>query len=122
MRLSGRFYDLSAAALAAVLSGLELGRLVVYGGATKGFLPGAAVVMGVMFCVVLVVAALGLALHWRIGWLFGVFGFVAALSYGSILRAGGNWIGVAYMLASFGLLASLIKDLATYTAGAATEV
>lgn len=117
-----RFYDLAAAALAGGLSLFELIRLVLTHGVTGGItLLGAALGSGV-FCVVLALAAIGLALHHRLGWVFGVLGFLTAAGYGIAVRASGSWVGVAYMIGAGVMLALMIKSLHWYRTPLPSEV
>jgi hypothetical protein len=113
-----RVYDLSAAGLAAALSAFELIRLLVSRGFTAGYTRLATVVMGSVFCSILLIAAIYLALHRGSAWLWGVWAFIAALSYGSVVRAGGARVGIVYMIASFAIFALLAKNLHWYTSEA----
>jgi hypothetical protein len=115
MRATPRLYDLTSAALAAALSGFELIRLAVAGHAQQPNTVLAGLIGAIGFCAVLAIAAVGLALHRPSGWVAGVFGVIAAASYGIFLRAGGYTIGALYILLAPVLMALIIKDLHGYT-------
>jgi hypothetical protein len=109
-----RVYDFAAAGLAAGLSGFEVIRMIVSRGTTQGHTMLSAVIGGVTFSAVLLLAAIGLALHRRFGWISGVLAVIAALSHGIVIRSGGNRIGVLYMLAGLVMMGLIIKSTHWY--------
>jgi hypothetical protein len=109
-----RIYDFAAAGLAASLSGFELIRMVASHGTSAGHTVLSVVVGGVVFCSVLLIAAVGLALHRRFGWIAGVLAIIAAMSHGIIVRSGGNRVGVLYILGGAAMMALIIKSTHWY--------
>jgi hypothetical protein len=114
MRSTPRIYDFAAAGLAAILSAVEVTRLILSRGVTEGHTMLSTLIGGIAFCAVLVAAAVGLALHRRIGWICGAIGALAAAAHGIIVRAGGNRIGAVYLLVSFLMLGLIIKSMHWY--------
>jgi hypothetical protein len=110
-----RIYDFGAALLAAGLSVFEIVRMIVSGGITGGHNMLSTLIGGVIFSAVLGAAAIGLTLHRRFGWLFGVFGVIVASAHGIVIRAAGAHIGILYMLSAFVLLGLIVKSLHEYT-------
>jgi hypothetical protein len=114
MQSGSRLYDWIAAAIAAVLSLVELVRIFVFRGGTPGHTTFSTFLGGIIFAVVLALAAVGLAAHRRLGWLLGVFGFLVAVAHGVITRVGGNPAGFLYLAGAAALFALLVKDLRFY--------
>lgn len=114
MTWTPRTYGLAAAAASAIASVFELVRVIATGGVAHGETQLSAFLLGISFSVVLGIAALGLAMHRQLGWIAGVWGIIVALSYGVVLRAAGNVIGIAYMALSFVLFPLLVKSLPWY--------
>jgi hypothetical protein len=109
-----RTYGLAAAGAAAVASAFELFRVTVTGGAALGQNALSSFIEMASFSLVLAVAAVGLAAHRHFGWIAGIGGAVVALSYGIVLRAAGNLIGIPYVFLGIVLLALLVKSLPYY--------
>lgn len=106
-----RTYGLVAAAAAAVAAAFELIRVIVTGGAARGQNELSSFIEALSFSIVLAIAAFGLATHRQIGWIAGIGGAVVALSYGVVLRAAGNTIGILYMFLGVLLFPLLVKCL-----------
>jgi len=121
MHSVSRSYDLVAAGLAATLSVVEVIRMLLAGGVTRGYTMLSTLIGGITFSAILAVAAFGLILHRSLGWLFGVLGFLAAASHGIIVCAGGNRFGVVYILGSAVLLGLMIKSLRFYRTETSAE-
>jgi len=109
-----RNYGLAAAGAAAVASAFELIRVILNGGAARGQNALSMFIEALSFSIVLAIAAVGLAAHRQIGWIAGIGGSVVALSYGIVLRAAGNLIGIPYMFLGIVLFALLVKSLPYY--------
>jgi hypothetical protein len=108
-----RKYDLVAAAVAAGAAGFELVRTVAAGG-TPGHTTLSAVIGATLFCSMLAVSGIGLALHRRFGWAFGVAGMLSLLAHGIIIRAGGNVIGGVYIALGLVMFYCLARSLQYY--------
>lgn len=73
----------------------------------------------IAFVGLLAVSAVGLLLHRRFGWAFGVFGALVGVAYGVMITAGGAghthamW-GAVYLFGAVALLACLAKSFAVY--------
>ena len=109
-----RTYGLAAAGAAATASAFELVRVLASGGVARGQTSAWSIAEAAMFSGVLALTALGLALHRQFGWIAGTWSVVIALSYGVVLRAAGNTIGILYILLGPVLLALLVKSLPYY--------
>jgi hypothetical protein len=112
-----RLYDRTAAAVAAVLSLFEVVRLIAIRGISAGLTRASTLTEGIMVSVVLALAAVGLVLHRRLGWLFGIVGAVLAAAHGIIVRSGGDPLGIVHILGAAVLFALLVKDLQWYRTG-----
>ena len=109
-----RSYILLAAAVAAGLGAFELLRLVVNDGRTAGHTLVSSLIGGLAFVALNAVTAVGLALQRRFGWGVGVAAAVISFAHGVVVRAGGSWAGVAYMVGGAVMLACLAKALAPF--------
>ncbi len=109
-----RTYGLTAAGAAAVASTFELIRVIVSGGAATGQNALMSFIDMFSFSLILGIAAFGLAARRQVGWIAGIGGAVVALSYGIVLRAAGNLIGILYMFLGIALFALLVKTLPYY--------
>jgi hypothetical protein len=109
-----RTYGLAAAGAAAAASAFELIRVLATGGAAAGQTPTWTIIEAALFSVVLAITAFGLATHRQIGWIAGIWGAVVALSYGIVIRAAGNTIGILYMFLGIVLFGLLVKTLPYY--------
>jgi hypothetical protein len=114
MKSNLRSYGLVAAGAAAVASAFELIRVIINGGVALGQNALSSFIEAFSFSIVLGIAAVGLAAHRHFGWIAGIGGAVVALSYGIVLRAAGNLIGIAYMFLGIALFALLVKSLPYY--------
>lgn len=114
MRSRRRLYALLAAGLAASLAAFEVIRLGVAAGASPGYTLQSSIVGGSVFAIVLGVAALGLALRKPFGWVVGALAAVEATAHGIVVRAGGGWVGVGYMLGGLVLLGLLVMCLPAF--------
>jgi hypothetical protein len=121
MRNSARLYDLTAAGIAGGLALVELVRVIVTGGRTMADTRASGIVGVVAFSAVLGLAAVGLTFHRRVGWGAGIFGVIAAASYGIFVRASGHTVGVLYILAAPVLFGLLVKDLHAYSSEPDTD-
>ena len=92
----------------------ELVRLAIVGVSSRGHTVAMTVIGSSAFVAVLAVAALGVLFHRRIGWLFGVLGFLTAAAHGVLLATAGSAIGAIYMFASAGLFVCVVKSLHWY--------
>src|SRR5688500_14564316 len=111
-----RGWDFAAAAIAGGLAGSELIRLAIVGTSSRAHTVAMTVIGSSAFVAVLAVAAIGVLFHRRIGWLFGVLGFLTAASHGVVLATAGSAIGAVYMFASMGLFVCVVKSLHWYRA------
>ncbi|MDB4934530.1 MAG: hypothetical protein JWP87_1502 [Labilithrix sp.] len=118
--IAPRTSGLAAAAISALCSGFELVRVIAIGGRERGFATSGSLFMAILFSVVLALAALGLAAHRQLGYVAGVLAAISALSYGVVLRAGGNAIGIAYMFAAMAIFALIVRSLPYYREERAT--
>jgi hypothetical protein len=109
-----RTYGLAAAGASAVASAFELIRVIANGGVAEGQNVVSTFIEAISFSAVLGLAAFGLATHRAFGWTAGIGGAVVALSYGIVLRAAGNLIGIPYMFLGIILLGLLVKTLPYY--------
>ncbi len=110
---SERKYDLVAAAVAAGTAGFELVRIVATG-ATEGHTMLSSVIGAVLFVSILSASAIGLSLHRRFGWGFGVAGMLALFAHGVIVRSGGNVVGSVYIALGALMLYCLLRSLQFY--------
>jgi hypothetical protein len=122
MRSTPRNYDFAASGLAAILSAVELIRLILAHGVSRGLTTLTTVTEGIIFSAVLAATAIGMALHRQIGWMVGVLAVLIGAAHGVILRAAGNGIGIVYMIASLVLLGLLIRSLHWYRGEIILEV
>ena len=102
------------AGVAALLSIGELTRLIVNHGVTAGYNQLGTLIGGILFCSTLAIAGVGMALHRRGGWMFGVLASLAAAAHGIVVRAGGSAAGIAYISGSIVMLVLVIKSLHWY--------
>jgi hypothetical protein len=112
--LDVRNSGLAAAGVTAIAAAFELVRVIVTGGAGRGQTAAGVLSEAIVFALVLGLAAVGLALHRQIGWIAGVGAIVVALSYGVVLRAAGDPIGIAYMVLAIVLFPLIVKSLPYY--------
>jgi hypothetical protein len=112
--ISPRTYGLAAAAVCALASGFELIRVIANRGLERGVATPYSFVLAVIFSVILGVAALGLAMHRQLGYVAAVLAFVAAMSYGSVMRSAGNMVGIAYIFVAAALFPLIVKSLPYY--------
>lgn len=109
-----RTYGLAAAGAAGAAAVFELIRVIANGGAALGQNALSSFIMALSFSSVLGGAAIGLVAHRSFGWIAGIGGAVVALSYGIVLRAAGNLIGIPYMFLGILLFGLLVKSMPHY--------
>ena len=109
-----RTYGLAAAGAAGAAAAFELVRVIATGGAALGQNALSSFIMALPFSIVLGVAAVGLVARRSFGWIAGIGGSVVALSYGIVLRAAGNTIGIPYMFLGILLFGLLVKCMPRY--------
>ena len=109
-----RTYGLAAAGAAGAAAAFELVRVIANGGAALGQNALSSFIMAFSFSIVLAVAAVGLVAQRSFGWIAGIGGAVVALSYGIVLRAAGNLIGIPYMFLGILLFGLLVKSMPHY--------
>lgn len=107
-------YGFAAAVIVAIATGFELVRLASSGAHNAGFTVGLSVVEGAIVVAIGLVAAVGLVLHRRLGWSAGAFAFLAYLSHGTIVRAGGSATGTFFIVAALPLFVCLAKSLPAF--------
>ena len=117
-----RGWDFAAAAIAGGLAASELVRLAISGLSSTAHTVAMTVIGSSAFVAVLAVAAVGLVFHRRIGWLFGVLGFLTAASHGVLLATAGSAIGAVYIIASMALFACVVKTLHWYRVEQRNEI
>lgn len=100
----------------------ELVRLAILGGVSRGQSVTMTVIGSSAFVAVLAVTAIGIALHRQVGWMFGVLGFLTAVSHGAVLAASGSAIGGVYLLASAALFVTVVKSLHFYRTEQRNEI
>jgi hypothetical protein len=106
-----RIYGLVAAAAAAVGAIAEIIRLAVEGAPLAPFSALLQAILSTVFIALLAVSALGLAVHRSFGWIGGVVGMLAALTYGSVLEAAKHHWGVLYVAVAIVMFVGLVKSL-----------
>lgn len=120
MRNEPRSYNRLAAIVAGGLALFQLVRLLMAGGVTQGHSKLSTLVGGLLVALLLGVAAVGLALHRRFGWLFGVVGMVVAAAHGIVIRVGGSAVGIAFLIGAAVLFPLIVKSLRFYRTEPAT--
>lgn len=111
---AARGWDVAAAVIAGGLAVSEVVRLAILGLRSNEQTALMTVIGSSAFIAVLAVAAVGVALHKQVGWIFGVLGFIAAASHGAVLAASGSAIGTVYMGAAVALFVVVVKSLQFY--------
>jgi hypothetical protein len=124
MMMNPRTYGLGGAAIAGLMSCAELIRSLAVRSNLIGWSKLISGLGAAIFVSVLLMTAVGLALHKRFGWGFGVFGVLAGLGYGVMITAGGAghthamWGGL-YFAGGGALLYCLARSLPYYRADVA---
>src|SRR4051812_36206515 len=112
--IAPRTFGLIAAAMTAATSTFELIRVLANHGAAHGIAPAWSYTGALLYATVMAIAAVGLAIHRQLGWVAGSVGVITALTYGVVLRAGGNWVGVLYMGVAAAIFPLLVKSMPYY--------
>ena len=84
---TARAWDFAAAAMAGGLAVSELVRLAILGTSSNAQTALMTIIGSSAFVAVLAVAAVGVALHRQVGWIFGLLGALTAASHGMVLSA-----------------------------------
>jgi hypothetical protein len=74
------------------------------------------------FVAVLAVAAIGVALHRQVGWIFGLLGVLTAASYGILLATMGSAVGTVYVAGAVALFVFVVKSLHWYRSEQRNEI
>jgi hypothetical protein len=129
---TARGWDIAAAAAAFGLALSEVVRLTIRGIGSGGIGSGGigsggqtmamTIIGSSAFVAVLAVAAIGVALHRQVGWIFGLLGVLTAASYGILLATMGSAVGTVYVAGAVALFVFVVKSLHWYRSEQRNEI